>query len=145
MSNMKRFDFNKTYEEVDIAGEVYKIEFTDGKLEEYWKKIDFFRQESVRLHKIDTTKLSPDEQLEIFKEMQDVTKDIIESFIGENTYDPLYEKSGNSLMNMLELATYLADIVNDKTNKMQADRKKKYVNKKNKAQANVLADPFTKN
>jgi len=45
-------------------------------------------------------------------------------------------------MNMLDLALYLADVVNDKTKKMQADRKKKYVNKTNKAHANVLADPF---
>lgn len=142
MTNVKRFDFNKTYEEVDIAGEIFQIEFNDQKIELYMKKIDFFRKESVRLNKIDTSKLSSDEQLEVFSEMQAVTKDMIEAFIGENTYDPLYEKAGNSLMNMLDLAIYLADVVDARTKKEQADRKKKYVNKSNKAHANVLADPF---
>lgn len=142
MTNVRRFDFKKTYEEVDIAGEVFQIEFNDQKLEEYMKKIDFFRQESVRINQIDTSKLSSEEQVEVFNDMQDVTKDMIETFLGENTYTPIYEKAGNSLMNMLDLAIYLADVVDARTKKEQADRKKKYVNKSKKAHANVLADPF---
>jgi len=132
MAEIRKFDFSKTYEEVEIAGEVYQIEFNDESMQRYLSKIDEFHSESKRLNAIDSSKLSSKEQLEVFAEIQESVKDMVETIIGQDTYTPLYEKSGQSVMGMMDLAIYLADKIGERNKKDQADRKKKYVTKKKK-------------
>lgn len=129
----RKFDFNKSYEEIEIAGKTYQIEFNDEKILQYNKSFDKFYQESKKLNEIDATKLEQKEQEDLFIKMQGLTKSMVEEILGENTYDELYKLSGNSLMNMLEMVEYLSEVVGEKIERIKGDKKKKYlVNKKQK-------------
>lgn len=133
MTVARKFDFNKSYEEIEIAGKTYQIEFNDEKMIQYNKSFDKFYKESKRLSAIDASKLDPEKQEELFREMQGLTKSIVEELLGKDTYDPLYETAGNSLINIIEMVEYLSEIVGEKSEKIREDKKKKYiVNKKKK-------------
>ncbi len=128
----KAFEFKKSYEEVDLAGNVYRIEFTDEKVLQYNKSFDKFYRESKKLSKIDIKNSSVEEQHDLFYNMQKLVKKVTEQLLGEGTYDTLYEASGNSLMNMIDMVEYLSEIVEEKARHIQEDRKNKYLIKKNK-------------
>src|SRR5690625_3867955 len=98
MSVARKFEFKKSYEEVEIAGNTYKIEFTDEKLIQYNKNFDEFHVESKRISEVDTTKMNSKEKEDLFKEIQDITKKVVEELLGKGTYKELYEASGKSLM-----------------------------------------------
>lgn len=133
MTVARKFDFNKSYEEIEISGENYRIEFNDEKMTQYTKSFDKFYTETKAINEIDTSELTPNEQIDTFKKMQEITKGIVEELLGEGSYSRLYEASGKSLMNIIEMVEYLSDIVGEKSEKLRADKKKKYlVNKKQK-------------
>lgn len=126
----KAFQFKKTYEEVELADNVYRIEFTDDKVLQYNKSFDKFHKESKKLNQIDVTKITVDEQQELFGKMQDLVKKVTEELLGKGSYDTLYEASGNSLMNMIDMVVYLSEVVGEKTEAIREDRKNKYLIKK---------------
>lgn len=128
----KAFQFKKTYEEVDIAGNVYQIEFTDDKVLQYNKSFDKFYTESKRINEIDVKKITVEEQQDLFKEMQGLVKKVTEELLGKGSFDALYAASGNSLMNMIEVIEYLSEVVGEKVQRIQKDRKNKYLIKKKK-------------
>lgn len=128
----KAFEFKKSFEEVEIAGNIYQVDFSDEKIGQYHKSFEHFYKESQRIKAIDTKELPSEKQRDLFGEMQDLVKNVVEELLGKGTYADLYEASGHSLINMLELVTYLGEAINEKTQKINEDRKKKYIINKKK-------------
>lgn len=129
----KAFQFKKSYEEVEIAGETFQIEFTDDKVLQYNKSFDKFYQETKKLNKIDVSASNVEEQHELFGKMQDLVKRVTEELLGKGSYTKLYAASGSSLINMIEMVEYLSEVVGEKTERIREDRKNKYlINKKKK-------------
>lgn len=129
----KAFEFKKSFEEIDIAGNTYQVDFSDEKIATYHKSFEHFYKESQRIKAIDTKDMAPEKQRELFEEMQDLVKSVVEELLGKGTYADLYKASGNSLINILELVTYLGEIIEEKTKDINQVNKKKYiVNKKSK-------------
>lgn len=129
----KAFEFKKSFEEVEIAGNVYQVDFSDEKIAQYHKSFEHFHKESQRIKAIKAEDLPAEEQRGLFGEMQDLVKNVVEELLGKGSYAELYAASGNSIINMLELVTYLGEVINEKTQKINEGRKKKYiVNKKRK-------------
>lgn len=126
----KAFSFKKSYEEVELAGKVFKIEFTDDDLLRYQKKFDHFYVEAKRLNEIDTSGMDVAEQEETFNEMIALTKSLVEELLGKGSFEFLYEASGKSMFNMLDAIEYLSEIVGDKLERTQRERKEKYLVKK---------------
>lgn len=128
----KAFEFKKSYEEVDLAGNTYRIEFTDEKILEYNKSFDEFYKESKELGKLDIKNSTVEQQHELFYDMQKLVKNITDQLLGEGAYEALYEASGNSLMNMIDMVEYLSEVVEEKSRHIREDRKNKYLAKKKK-------------
>lgn len=127
----KAFEFKKTYEEVELAGNTYKVDFSDEKIREYNKHLEEFQKESKRIQDIKIAELAADEQNDLFTEMRDLVKGLTETLLGKETFEDLYEKSGDSLTNMMEMLSYLGDIIQEYTRKLQDGRMQKYLaNKK---------------
>lgn len=129
MINIKRFEFKKSYEEVELAGKTYKIEFNDEKLLEYNKAFDNFYQEIQDINKIDTSDMDAEEQEEIFKDMQKIIKSITDVILDVGSYDTLYEQSGQSIMNMISMIEFLSDVVGERMEQTREEKKQKYVKK----------------
>ena len=132
MSNLRKFEFNKSYEEFTIADKDYKMEFNDEKMVEYNKAFDKFYVESKRINEIDTKDITPKKNEEVFKEMKELTKGVINTLLYEGVYEELYEASGRSLINLIEMVEFLSEIVGEKMERIRNDKKKKYIVKKKK-------------
>lgn len=123
----KAFEFKKSFEEVEVAGNVYQVDFSDEKIAQYQKSFEHFYKESQRIKAIDVKDLSAERQTGLFTEMQDLVKRVVEELLGKESYADLYKASGNSLINMLELIQYLGEVIQEKTEKINEGRKKKYI------------------
>lgn len=128
----KAFEFTKSYEEVELAGKTYKIEFNDEKVLQYNKNFDKFQKESQRIHKIDAAEMPVKEQQGLFFEMQKLVEGLVKELLGEDAYGELYAASGNSLIGMMDVVVYLSDVVGERMEHIQSDRKNKYLVKPKK-------------
>lgn len=124
---MKKFDFSKSYEEVEIAGKTYKIDFSDEKTLEYQSLYEEALKEGTKASEIDVEKAT----LEELKAQQENTKRSMEKFVdvvlGEGEFNELYEKAGKSSIIFVELLEFLGDIIASKTNEVKEKAKSKYV------------------
>ncbi len=130
MINIKKFEFKKSYEEVELAGKVYKIEFNDERLLVYMKAFDKFYTKSNELHEIETEKLDIKKQEEVLYEMAEMIKEILDLLLGEGAYDELYEKSGQSVINMVDVVLFVGDVVGERMEQSREEKKQQYVKKK---------------
>lgn len=127
---MRKFEFKKTYEEIEIAGKVYKIEFNDDKIREYQDKFLSFEADAQEFLNVDETKLTREEQWEHFEKGKQLARNVIDTLIGEGSFDELYEKSGRSIANMYDLVWYLAGIVNERNARNKEEKRQQYVRPK---------------
>ncbi len=126
---MRKFEFKKSYEEIEIAGDIYRLDMSDEKIKEYQKEFFSFYEKSKKIEKQDLSKL--DEHEQFYKEVRAIVESLLNTLLGENSFSKLYEKSGKSLFNLIELVVYLADIVEEKSEHIRK-KKREYYTKKNK-------------
>lgn len=126
---MKKFVFDKSYEEVEIAGQVYKIDMSDEKVTEYQKAFKLFYEKVQELSNTDIEKISDEEQIGILTKQKDNMKAFTEIVLGVGAFDKLYELSGRSTVNYMQLLMFISEIFEEKTNNIKADARKKYVKK----------------
>jgi hypothetical protein len=127
---MRKFEFKKSYEEVEVAGKTYQIDFSDEKLKTYRKEFKAFKTDYEKLLAMDESKMSEDEALDHFEQIQDLVKRMIESILGKGTYDSLYEAAGKSIMNMFDFIKYLGEMVAEKSSRNVVDKSAEYLKKK---------------
>lgn len=128
---MRKFEFKKSYEEINIAGKVYRVDFSDENIKKYQKSFNEFYKKNKEFENIDEENLSVEEQQEILDKVLNIIKEFVETILGQNTFDELYDKSGKSIFNMMELVNYLAEIVGEKGQKLRDENYKKYTQKIN--------------
>ncbi|NNV07124.1 hypothetical protein ETC03_12105 [Geobacillus sp. MMMUD3] len=126
---MRKFEFSKAYEEVEINGKVYRIDFSDDVLGEYQKKIKQYYDESKELTEQDIASMSDDQQAELLAKQRQNMKSLTEALLGEGTFDELFEAAGRSTVVYAELLEFLTELFAEKAEKMKEDRRKKYVKK----------------
>jgi dTDP-4-dehydrorhamnose reductase len=127
---MRKFEFKKAYEEIEIGGKVYKIDFSDDKVKEYAETFKKFSNEYKELLATDESKMDDDQALDHFEQIQDLVRRIFDTITGRGSYDELYEAAGRSITNMFELVKYIQEIVVEKQQKLQADKSVEYLKKK---------------
>lgn len=130
MINIKKFEFKKSYEEVELAGEIYKIELNDERLLVYMKAFDKFYTKSNELHEIETEKLDIKTQEEVLNEMAEMIEEILDLLLGQGAYDELYKKSGQSVINMVDVVLFVGDVVGERMEQSREEKKQQYVKKK---------------
>lgn len=126
---MRRFDFKKTYEEIDIAGEVYKIRFDDEKLLEYHEEFDKFYKRTKEIQAVESAELERDKLLDTYEEIQKISKEVLDVILGEGAYEDLFERSGRSTLAMVDVINFVSDVVGDGMANAREGRKADYVRK----------------
>lgn len=127
---MRKFEFKKTFEEVEIAGKVYRIEFSDDKIREYQEKFHSLEADVQELLNVDETKLTKEEREKYFEKAKHLISNVIDMLLGEGSFDELYEKSGRSIINMYDLVEFLAEIVNERSEQNRVEKRQQYVKPK---------------
>ncbi|HDX9500150.1 TPA: phage tail assembly chaperone [Bacillus thuringiensis] len=129
-----RFDFEKTYKEIDVAGTVYKIAFDDDAMLKYQIAS---KEYEAKVQEVQT--LVPDiekasvEELKLLNEKQKALfKETIELFLGDDTFEELYEKAGRSVIQLTGLLDYLTGLVEEELKSQSASVQDKYLQNKKK-------------
>lgn len=125
-----KFEFEKTYKEIDVAGTLYQVEFNDEAITKYQKAFKRFDKEiKVVTDSISDYESATDEVIEeVAKKQKEVVKDIVETFLGEGSFDSLYEKAGKSSTNLMGLVHYLNGLYVEEEKKKADETRNKYLN-----------------
>lgn len=129
---MREFQFKKSYEEVKINGDVYQIDMSDVKVAEYQILFSTFHDEAAKLQAESEKDMTPDEQKAFINKSKELVGKALEALLGENTFDKLYEQSGKSIINVIDLILFLAEMIAEKTEKVKDENIKKYLKAKKK-------------
>lgn len=121
-----KFEFEKTYKEVEVAGKVYQVEFNDDAINKYQKSLKNFEKQTKEVEGLipDYEKATDEEFDNVMNKQKELVKHVVETFLGENTFDELYEKAGKSISNLISLVDYLNNLyieeAKEKAEKAQA-------------------------
>lgn len=126
----KAFEFKKSYEEIEVAGITYQVDFSDEKIVQYYDEFEKYSKRAIEISEIDTSKITKEEEMKLFKEAQGLAEDLVDLMLGKGEYAKLYEMSGRSTINMTNLISYLKDVINEFSKNIQNERKDKYLVKK---------------
>lgn len=126
---MRKFEFGKAYEEIEINGKPYQIDFSDDKLKQYQDMFYKFYQEAQGIEQADIEKMTPEEQNALLEKQRQNMKTVTETMLGEGTFDELFELAGRSTWNYMRLIEFLAETIEQRFNEIKEERRKKYVKK----------------
>lgn len=126
---MKKFEFGKAYEEIEINGKPYRIDFSDDKLKQYQDMFYKFYQEAEEMKQANIEEMTPDEQNALLEKQRQNMKMVTETILGEGTFDELFELSGRSTWNYMKLIEFLAEIIGQRFDEFKEEQRKKYVKK----------------
>ena len=124
-----KFEFKKdTVEIVEVAGKQYSIDFGDEAIRDMQVKFNAFYSDYKNLAAKETANMNGNAVNEYFDNIKELIKKITEGILGVGTFDELYAASGKSLINMMELITYLSDLIGNKAGVVREKNRAKYVN-----------------
>lgn len=126
---MKKFEFGKAYEEIEINGKRYRVDFSDDKLKQYQDMFYKFYQEAQEIEQADIEEMTPEEQSVLLEKQRQNMKTVTETMLGEGTFDELFELAGRSTWNYMKLIEFLAETIEQRFNEIKEERRKKYVKK----------------
>jgi hypothetical protein len=126
---MRKFEFGKAYEEIEINGKQYRVDFSDDKLKQYQDMFYKFYQEAQEIEQADIEKMTREEQTALLDKQRQNMKTVTETMLGEGTFDELFELAGRSTWNYMRLIEFLAETIEERFNEIKEERRKKYVKK----------------
>lgn len=124
-----KFEFEKTYKEVDVAGKVYQVEFNDEAINKYQKSLKSFEKKTKEVQDLipDYDKATDEEIDNVMNKQKELVKHVVETFLGENTFDELYEKAGKSIGNLISLVDYLNNLYIEEAKRKAEQAQAKYL------------------
>lgn len=129
---VREFKFDTSYEEVKINDRMYQIDVSDEKLVEYQELFSQYHKESQNIAARNTDNATKEETQKFLEDSKAVLGKILETMLGEGTFEQIYNESGKSIVNVSKLIIFLADIMNEKTNNMRNEERNKYLKNKKK-------------
>lgn len=126
----KKFTFGSVIEEVEIGNKKYSVDFSDDAVEKRDEVLHKWHQEYSTFANTDIDSLDMNDQRLKLSSLRENMKEFIESVLGEGVFAELYELSGKSTTNLLELALFLMEFIAEKSNKSADTLRSKYTKKK---------------
>jgi hypothetical protein len=130
---MKKFTFDQTYQEIEVAGEVYKIDFADEQLKAYQSAFSAFHAEMEQLAALKADEMTYEENIAALDKQKAIISKMINVIFGAGAFDKLYEKAGNSLYNIAKLLHFVGEEIRDATAAMNKEKRTKYIKAKKRA------------
>lgn len=129
---VREFKFKSTVEKLRINGNDYEIDFADDKIKQYQKELEQFYFKSKEVQEVDADNLSAEEQQKYLDKTKELATSIIDALLGEGAFEELYEESGKSLINMVDLIEFLTEVIGEKSTKTKQEKYDKLLKAKKK-------------
>lgn len=123
---MRKFEFNKAYEEIEIAGEVYKVSLKDEDRKKYSQQLQKFYNTVNKIISTDEKKITFEDSIQLEGEMKKTTLETLDVLFGEGASEKLYEASSEQYEELLPIVFDVAEIINER----REEKFGKYLKKK---------------
>lgn len=133
---VRQFEFKKTVEEIEIAGEIYTLPIDDKNLLRIQNDFINYGKEIQGLTEVEIAEGDAEALQDNYRQQLEVMQKVIESPFGDGSFEKLYKAAGESLSNMVDLLDYLVELVAERIeqNKKRAEKaKKSYYSSKHKS------------
>lgn len=108
---MRKFEFNKSYEEIEIAGKVYKISLKDED-----RKCS--SQQLLKYHglveKVNNTNADIEEALKLEEEFKVITLETLDVLFGTGSGEELYLAADKQIEELIPIIFEVAEIINER-------------------------------
>lgn len=123
---VRQFEFKKTVEEIEIAGEIYTLTLDDKNLLRIQNDFINYGKEIQGLTEIEIAEGDAEALQDNYRQQLAVMQKVIESPFGDGSFEKLYKAAGESLSNMVDLLDYLVELVAERIeqNKNRAEKAK---------------------
>ncbi|WP_338788813.1 hypothetical protein [Metabacillus sp. FJAT-53654] len=108
---MKRFEFKKAYEEIEVVGEVYRISLNDDDRKNYSDHLIGFYESLDKAQKVDPKTITRDDSLKLEEEIKQSTLKTLDIFFGEGSGEKLYEASGRQTDELFDFIYEVAEMI----------------------------------
>ena len=126
---MKQFELDKGYEEVEIAGDTYRIDLSDESRKHNQIRGQEIMKMADRLQNI-SDDFSEEKLEQLFNELQENVKPWVDSILGDGSYDKIYQKANESVFIVVDVALEVMAYINEKEQEKFEQKRKKYTKKK---------------
>ncbi|PJZ00384.1 hypothetical protein CPT06_11205 [Bacillus vallismortis] len=125
-----KINIDKPIQEFDIGGNIYEMPYDDESLQRYMSQMRKFHKRSVEFSKKPFEDMTEKEQTELEAAGREESKQALELFFGEGSYESIYEACGKSVFNLLNVIEAIGEFVQSKTNAMKQEKKNSYTKRK---------------
>jgi hypothetical protein len=111
---MKKFEFKKSFEVIDIAGKEYKVGLKDEQRKQYSEQLNKFYQIAEKAKQTDENKLTLETAQQLEDEMKVVTLDTLDALFGSGSGEELYEAADHQTEELIPIVFSVAEIINER-------------------------------
>lgn len=122
-----KVEFDKPYDEFEIGGETYRAYYDDESLKKYEKAAEKFSKEAQK--KVDLENMTAKQKKALEDRQTKAIKETVEIFFGEGSFEPIYEASGKSMLNMTKVLEAVFDWLNTKVQNVNKKAAEYYTKK----------------
>ncbi|WP_026582123.1 hypothetical protein [Bacillus sp. J33] len=123
---MRKFEFKKSYEEIEIAGKVYKVSLTDEDRKKYSEQLKKFYDLVNKVNVVDADKIAIEEALNLEEEFKVITLETLDVLFGDHAGEELYKTSDEQTEELIPIVFAVAEIINER----RQEKLSKYTKKK---------------
>lgn len=123
---MRKFEFKKSYEEIEIAGKLHKVSLKDEDRKKYSQQLKKFYDLVNKVNKTDTDSLTLEGAQELEDEFKNITLETLDVLFGEKTGQELYKAAEEQTEELIPIVFAVAEIINER----RQEKFSKYTKKK---------------
>jgi len=123
---MRKFVFNKSYEEIEIAGKLKKVSLKDDDRKKYSQQLKKYAAMVNEVNKVDADKLDIDAALKLEEEFKTITLETLDVLFGEGSGQELYQDADEQTEELIPVVFAVAEIISER----RQEKMSKYTKKK---------------
>jgi hypothetical protein len=121
---MRKFEFKKSYEEIDIAGEIFRVSLKDEDRKKYSGQLKKFYGIINKVNKADST-IEIDEAVALEEEFRTVILETVDVLFGEGSGEKLHKASDEQAEELIPVVFAVAEIINERREEQVSKYSKK--------------------
>ncbi|UTI41123.1 hypothetical protein [Niallia sp. RD1] len=121
-----KIQVEKVTEEVEIGSSVYTLDLSDEKIEEKLSFYDKFKNKVDKYEGVDIATVDAETRKEIMDDRKETVKEMLESLLGEGTFESVYNDVGRSIVVMSNVIVQLTDVMKNRIAQINESSKSYY-------------------
>jgi ubiquinone/menaquinone biosynthesis C-methylase UbiE len=111
---MRKFEFRKSYEDIEIAGKQYKVSLKDDDRKKYSKQLQKFYELVNAINSTDENKLTMDAAMQLEEQAKTIALETLDVLFGEGAGSELYAAAEEQTEELMPIIFSVAEIINER-------------------------------